>query len=240
MADGRGGHKSRVPFEVQRIGQHQPHMAVNSRAGVPARRGLGGSVGAHGDDIGGVRAHIEVRGQVVAEAHVTQRAGSKRVAIDPHLAVLHHAVELDPYPLVPEGRRQHEALPIPSHAGGQERARAAGLVGLRKRSGNAPIVGHGKLPPAGIVELRLLGRGHIGLQEAPVRIEGLREAGIRSSHSQASRDHHLEQSHWISFSHTVVFIGAAEGFAKGEVVLPSHRLWGSMNSQQFRQILPKL
>ena len=65
-------------------------------------------------------------GQFVAEADVAKRPVAEMKAVDPDIAVLHHAVELDENGFVRIRFWQTEMLAIPADAAGQKCARAAG------------------------------------------------------------------------------------------------------------------
>ena len=112
-----------------------------------------------------------MRRQVVTKAHVTERAFAERHPIDPHLAVLHHAVELDGHVFVLLFRWKHKSLPIPPNAMWQPRTRTAGLIRLRERPFNAPVMRQVKLAPLGIIKARLRCAGRIGFEKFPIVIK---------------------------------------------------------------------
>ena len=71
--DLRRGDECAPLLEVNRIRDDQPHVPINARAGIPARRRLPRIVGANGQDIRFAGAEIQMTGQFVAETDVTVR-----------------------------------------------------------------------------------------------------------------------------------------------------------------------
>ena len=82
---------------MHRVRGDQADVTVDSRAGIPARGGLGGGVRLDDEEVR--LAGLEVVGEVVAETDVAVRAVAEVVAVDPDVAVGHDAVELDPHAL---------------------------------------------------------------------------------------------------------------------------------------------
>ena len=115
---------------------------------MPARGRLGGSIAADGENI--FPAKINPSGKLILKADVPVGPVTKRNAVDPDIAVLHHPIEFHKYAASGFPGRQREMLAIPHHAARQKRAGTTGKVGLGKGSGDAPIVGHIQLLPAGI------------------------------------------------------------------------------------------
>ena len=122
----RGRGDERPPGNDVRVaGGDQPHLAVDPRAGIPARSGLLRVVHAHRNHI---LARAQVRRQLVDKAHVAVRPVPQQLAIQVDIAVGHHSVEDDERP--PRGRRLRirrgngEALAVPADAGRHKCARA--------------------------------------------------------------------------------------------------------------------
>src|SRR6185312_4690342 len=92
----------------------------------------------------------------VTKADVTVGTMAEVKAVDPDIAVGHHAVELHGHAVVGSAGREGEMLSIPADAAGKVSARAAGFVGPGKRAFDAPIVRDVQFAPGGIVELILL------------------------------------------------------------------------------------
>jgi hypothetical protein len=93
------------------------------------------------------------------------------LAVDPHVAVRHHAVELDEdaTPRVSGGQR--EALAIPADARRKKAAVLARRVLLVERPLDAPVVRHVYLAPRRVVKLRPLRARRVRFKETPVRVE---------------------------------------------------------------------
>ena len=94
---GRGDEGVPQMLEVNGISDDQPHVTINSRARVPTRSRLPRIVGAHGQNVclalrrssdDGRSGHIESW-----NSHTV--AGRGEMAVDPDIAVGHHAVEVD-------------------------------------------------------------------------------------------------------------------------------------------------
>jgi hypothetical protein len=96
------------------VGHDEPDVPVNARAGIPPRRRLGGIICAHAQHVSLV-AKIQMAGQVIAKARVAGRALAQMKAIDPDIAVGHHAVEVDENTLAGVLPAKREGLAIPTH-----------------------------------------------------------------------------------------------------------------------------
>src|ERR1035437_7120774 len=116
------GHEGPPLSDVDGIGSDKSDVTINARAGVPARRRLGRSVGANGEDIRLAIAEIEIPGQFVLEADVAERPMAKLEAVDPDIAVGHDAVELDEDAALGIIGGQREMFAIPANAARQKGA----------------------------------------------------------------------------------------------------------------------
>ena len=86
-------------------------------------------------------------GQVVKEAHVAVGTVAQVKAVDPYVAVGHHAVEGNIDVTVGVSGGQQKALAIPGDSGGEEASGRAAEVFLVNRAGDAPVMGHGDASP---------------------------------------------------------------------------------------------
>ncbi len=79
-------------------------------------------------------------GQFVPEADVAVRAVAQMIAVDPHVAVGHDAVEVDRH--APGGVRlgNPKGFPVPADSGGQKRAALSGGGFLVERAFDRPVV----------------------------------------------------------------------------------------------------
>jgi hypothetical protein len=119
-------------------------------------------------------------GEVVPKADEAVGPASEELAVDPHLAVHVHAIELDDD--LPAGdRRKREAFPIPADAMGEEAAVVLARRRLVNGHFNAPVVRHVERAPAGVIKARLPGGRVIPEPEAPTGVErdDLSRAGRR-------------------------------------------------------------
>ena len=153
----RRGDERRPLRHVHRIGRDDADVAVDAGARVPARGGLRGIVGAHGDHVAAAAEH-RLRGDLVAEAHVAVGARAQLGAVDVDVGVRHHAVELDEDALALLGGGQREVLAVPADAGGQVAAVAQRRRVLIERALDAPVVRHVQRAPAGVGEGGLIRR----------------------------------------------------------------------------------
>ena len=133
---------------------------------------------------------FQIGREVVAQTHISIRALTQQVAIDPDLAVHIDAVEIngDFLALVRFGKRERFA--IPTDAAGKVADRRApghlGIVGLL----DAPVVRHIQFPPLGIVENWVLGTGCLAQMKGPILGEANsrpRLASARSAEPHSAR-----------------------------------------------------
>src|SRR5664280_839263 len=95
------------------------------------------------------------------------------LTVDPHLAVLIDAVELDDDGAVCVGLGHAEALAIPADAGGKA---SLSFLLLAVGTLDAPIVREVDSAPGGVGELGLLGAGRISFEEPPAEVKGLADS----------------------------------------------------------------
>ncbi len=159
-------------LKMNRGGREQAHVAVNAGAGIPAGGGLLRVIGADREQVRPGCAEVQVTGQIVPEGHVAVGPLAEMEAVDPNVAVGHHAIEFDGN--TPRGIvcRQGESFAIPADAGREECARAAGGILLVERAFDGPVVRNVEPAPGTVHEIGLLGAGSIGFEEPPVAVEG--------------------------------------------------------------------
>jgi hypothetical protein len=174
VVDLRRGDERAPVFDVDGVGRDEADVPVDAGAGVPARGGLPRVVGADGDDVR--LAEVQMFGQLVAEADVTVGPFAKMMPVDPHVAVRHHAVELDEDAALRVLCGEVEVLAVPADARGQVAAVLARGVLLVERPLDAPVVRHVETAPGRVVELGPLGARPVALEEAPVGVEVHRDA----------------------------------------------------------------
>ena len=168
LGDLRCGDDDAPAIDMHLARDQQPRMPVDARARVPAGVGLEGVVDADGQHVRAVE--LEVLGQIVGEADVAAGPLAERVAVDPDLAVLVDAVELDGDLLALAGRGQAKRLAIPADAGGQVGALVAGRFGPREGPFDAPVMGQVQGPPGRVVEGRCFGALCLAAGELPAVI----------------------------------------------------------------------
>ena len=165
------GHERAVPRHVDRPGGDQVDVAEDAVAGVPAAARL--LVGrADRDHVRGDAVGVHQAGQVVAEAGVGVGVVAEQLAVQVHVRIAVHAVELDRDPLARQGRGQREVLAVPGQAARQEPGGAARAGVVHRGELDAPVVRHVQVLPAGVVEARIhgvrVGAGRVG---NPVRVD---------------------------------------------------------------------
>ena len=165
------GHEGAVPRHVDRAGGDQVDVAEDAVAGVPAAARL--LVGrADRDHVLGDAVGVHQAGQVVAEAGIGVGVVAEQLAVQVHVRVAVHAVELDRDPLAGQGSGQREVLAVPGQAARQEPGGAARAGVVHRGELDAPVVRDVQLLPAGIVEARIhgvrVGAGRVG---NPVRVD---------------------------------------------------------------------
>ena len=160
-------HQRGIPRHLGRAHEHAPrrdvvgrsgdpsHPAVDASPGVPARCRLGRGVGAHREQVHGTK--LDQPADVIPETHVTVRPLAEQRAVEPHPAVRHHSVELDPRPTARHRSGKVETLAIPGNARRQPPSGTTGRGAPVKGPLDAPVVRHTHPPPCRIVKTRLLG-----------------------------------------------------------------------------------
>ena len=93
---------------------------------------VGSRVDPDGEHILLAEEHAAVRAELEAEARVAGAVVAEVLAVQPEVGAPEHALELQPYSLVGEGRVQSEALPIPGDVLGAEAVVPLGLVEGRR------------------------------------------------------------------------------------------------------------
>ena len=92
-------------------------------------------------------------------------------AVDPNIAVGHHAVESNIDAPMHIFGGQIKRLAIPRDSGREKAAGRATLILLVNGTGNAPVVRYGDVLPAGIVHRGLFRMSRVTLQKLPSGIE---------------------------------------------------------------------
>ena len=144
--------------DVDGRGAHQPDVAVNPAAGIPAR-GFRRVVQADGEDIfGAVR--LQERREVEPERGVAVGPAADELAVAPDDRVSHRAVDVEVGTAVLGGvGGEREVLAVPADA---LPGKLAGLAGelLLEGTGDRPIVREVELLPSVVIEGGL-GAGHV-------------------------------------------------------------------------------
>ena len=152
---------------VDGSGDHQPDVAIDARARIPARgRFLGHE--AHGDYV--FRAEFEIGREVELETAVAVRPAAEFMAVQPDGGVRHGAIELNGVELAFVGGGHGEVLAIPARAEDGQTA-GGGTVLDVEGAFDGPIVRQIQGAPRRIVEGGLLGAGGFGFEEFPILVE---------------------------------------------------------------------
>src|SRR5262249_40732614 len=147
----------------------QPHVAINAAARVPATVRLV-VVDLDGNDIlAAVELHI--RREIVFEGRIAVRTRAERGAVDPHLAVHVHAVEIDENLLGRRSLIERERLAIPTDAAVEIPAARARRRARIERQLDAPVVRQIEAAPRRIVEGGALRTGNVAAIELPAGVE---------------------------------------------------------------------
>ena len=96
------------------IGRLKPDVSINAGSGVPSGRRLTRIINADRDHI--VAAGFEMAGHLVLKAHISVRPIAEMKAVDPNIAVCHHAVKIDKDAAVRIARPHRKMLSIPADA----------------------------------------------------------------------------------------------------------------------------
>ena len=169
-------------------GNVEPHVAIDARARIPARRVILGRE-PHSNEVGNA-VEIQVRREVQAEAYVAVRTPAQLMPVQPHLRIGHSAVELDAEVFSLSAGRKRERLAIP--AGAEDGQRAGVRVELRiERTFDRPIVGQPDGAPRGIVELWSFGARSFTFVEPPAIVEA--EPALTGKRNRRGGRVHLRQ-----------------------------------------------
>ena len=166
----RGDADAAIEMEVREARGDQPHMTINSGAGIPAQGRFERIVHPHGQDVGRA-VGFQKFGEIITEADEAVGSASEELAVDPDLAVHINPVELDD-DLLAGGVRKRETFPIPADAVREKAVIAVALRRRRERAFDAPVVRQVEGAPVGVIELGLLGRRLVAQMEAPACVEG--------------------------------------------------------------------
>ena len=142
-------------------------VPVDAVARVPAGSGLLGVVGPDGDDI--VRAvQLDVVRNIIIQRQIAERPVSQQVLVDPHVAVGHHAAELDVDPLAGQVLAvEFQRLAVPADPAAQITAAPLDGAVLGVVVFDPPVVGDVEQAPCRVVEIRAPGAFGIAAQESP-------------------------------------------------------------------------
>ena len=91
---GRGDADAAIEAEVREARGDEPHVPVNSGAGIPAQRRFERIVHPHSEDVGSA-VGVQKLGEIITESDEAIRLASEELAVDPDLAVHVHPVEFD-------------------------------------------------------------------------------------------------------------------------------------------------
>ena len=116
-----------------------------------------------------------MRREVIEKRNIPVRTFAQPLAVDPHIAILIDAVELDRELLVfvgvGVGIGQVEALAIPANASRQICAAKTGRLFLPKRSFDTPVVGKVQGTPIRVRKLRHLRTREIASTKLPAKVK---------------------------------------------------------------------
>jgi hypothetical protein len=159
-------------IDVHRLGDGQPDIAINPRAGIKPRTGLG-DIAANGQRVGAIT--VDELGEIKPEAGVPVRVIAQVLAIEPNIAIHVNAIELEEEVII--GREageevaQFESFSIPPDAAIQIAAAVSGWAFAIERLLDHPVVRHIKLAPIPVREIRSFRAGRIAEMEPPVGVE---------------------------------------------------------------------
>src|SRR5208283_2025259 len=124
-----------------------------------------------------VAAKLQVGSEIVAKTDVSVRPFAKVLTVDPHLAELIHAVELDDYLSVSVRFGNGKAFPVPADTRGQRRGNSRRLRLLPEGPLDAPVMRQVHVFPARVRESRLLRSRRIPIEELPTEVEAVSHSG---------------------------------------------------------------
>ena len=164
---------------MQFIGNCQPGVPVDPGPRIPAAIRLLGVVRLHRNYV--FAAVLQMRAEIVGEADVPVGPLAEVLAVDPHLAELINAVELDGDPAAVVGLRYVEALPVPADARGQIAALPSCGRVLAHGPLDAEVMRQVHVLPTGVRESRLRGALRVALEELPAEVKGIPDAAPASA-----------------------------------------------------------
>src|SRR5688500_7804510 len=121
------------------MGEHQPHIAVYSGAGIPARTGLGRIIDFHGNYLLGSTG-ITILRYIVTERNIAVGTLTYVMSIDPHFAVAIYAIKFNENVLILCGCWQGKCFAVPANTGWQGRLVGRTRMLFAELAFNAPIV----------------------------------------------------------------------------------------------------
>ena len=145
----RRGHVNTPVRHVHRRRLHDPHIAIEPRAGIPPRAPVG-RVQPDGQHVLGTE--IDVRRQLHAEGLIAVRPGSHVLAVEPDFGVGHGTVEVDEDTLALVADRNREMLAVPADALPRQLAGVARKI-VAEGALDPPVMGNVKRSPRGVIEL---------------------------------------------------------------------------------------
>ena len=132
-------------------GLHQPHVAINTASGIPARR-VGRIVQTNSQHV--LFSEFDIRRQVEFERCITVRPAAHELAVEPNGCIRHCAVNVQIEFLSPFVRRNVEMFSIPRDAPPWKLTGFAGIV-LIERPLDAPIMRQIQLTPPAVIKIAL-------------------------------------------------------------------------------------
>ena len=131
---------------MQRLGFHQPSVAVNPRAGIPAGTPTLG-IETHGNQV--FAAESQMRREIHAERRIAVGPGREFVAVDPDLGVGHCAIEIEEHLFAFVLGWEREGLFIPADGFPWQLGGVSPQI-LAERAFDAPVVRQVELAPSGV------------------------------------------------------------------------------------------
>ena len=193
----RGDERAPVS-DVHLVCNQQPGVPVDSGARVPAAIGLVGVVRLHRNQV--IAAVLQVGTEIVAKTDVPIRPLAEKLTVDPHLAELIDAVELDRHLSAAVRFGNAEMLPVPADTRGQIAALAPRRRILTEGPLDAEVMRQVHVFPTRVREIRLLRAGRIPVEEPPAEVEGIPDARpaaptlrVRQYRRDTGRPHCLSQ-----------------------------------------------
>ena len=150
--------------EMLRGRAYQINIAIDARAGVPARVGAKAVVDTHAEH---VLALLEIRGQLIHKGDVAVGAPAQQMAVQVHLAAVVNSFEI--YEVLLGAIIDSKVLAVPAYASGKISG-AAGKIRTHQTF-DGPVVGQVDTSPAGVVIVCKRHFGRVGEAEFPAGIE---------------------------------------------------------------------